>query len=72
MEIKEREEECLFKLSVWELKLEKRDDYSNSQLSSRLSSLFQTSSIYLPHVKHEQHFFRTTQCGRFAAQILLK
>lgn len=50
-----------------ELKLENRDDYFNSQLSSRLSSLLQTSTIHLPHVKHAQHFSKTTHCGRSAA-----
>lgn len=50
-----------------ELKLENRDDYFNSQLSSRLSSVLQTSTIHLSHVKHAQHFCRTTRCGRSAA-----
>lgn len=47
--------------------MEKRDDYFNSQLSSRLSSLLLTYTIHLPHVKHAQHFSGTTRCGTFVA-----
>lgn len=57
-----------------ELKQENRDDYFYSQLSSRLSSQLQTSTIHLPHVKHAQRFSVTTHCGTFAAyhRTLLK
>ena len=45
--------------NVWELKLKNRDDYFNSQLSSRLSFLLQTCTVHLPHVKHAQRLCRT-------------
>lgn len=65
--MKQRESVPLTQKNGQELKLETRDDYFNSQLSSRLSSLLLTSTIHLPHVKHAQHFSRTTCCGRFVA-----
>lgn len=56
------------KKNVWELKPERRDDYFNSQLSDRLSSLLLTSSDHLAHVKQAQHFGAATCCGTFVAR----
>lgn len=56
------------KKNVWELKPERRDDYFNSQLSDRLSSLLLTSSDHLAHVKQAQHFCVATCCGTFVAR----
>lgn len=53
---------------VWELKPERKDDYFNSQLSDRLSSLLLTSSVHLAHVKHAQHFCTAKCFGTFVAR----